>query len=63
MKIIERPKISGESWLRIECDLCGQFFLVAPNEYTANGKIKCEYCPNICRKEDIESNEKWKNGE
>ena len=63
MKIIERPKISGEEWALIECDLCGQKFLLAPNEYTANGKIKCEFCPNICMKENIEGNEKWKKPE
>ena len=53
MKIIERPKISGADWLLIQCDKCEQQFLVAPQEINANGSIKCEFCPNICRKEDI----------
>jgi hypothetical protein len=55
VKIIERPKISGEEWLLIICDRCEQKFLVAPNEFNANGSIKCEFCPNIERKENIDS--------
>ena len=54
MRIIERPQISGEEWLLIKCDHCEQQFLLAPNEYQANGQVKCEFCPNICRREDIE---------
>jgi len=53
MRIIERPKISGEDWFYLVCEVCGERFLIAPQEMNANGKIKCEFCPNICRKEDL----------
>lgn len=58
MRVIEKPCISGEEWLLIKCDHCEQQFLLAPNEANANGSIKCEFCPHICRKEDIKDETK-----
>lgn len=54
MKIIERPHVGEQEWLLIKCDRCEQQFLVAPNEVSADGLVKCEFCPNVCRKEYIE---------
>ena len=55
MKIIERPQISGESWLLIKCEHCEQNFLLAPNEQNGENNVKCEFCPNICRMEDLKN--------
>ena len=58
MKIIEHPQISNvDWWLVLDDDGCGHQFLVAPDE-RKNGYVKCEYCPNVNRVENIKDESK-----